>query len=99
MRCRAGCRLIKCLLFNAGRWTVNAAQVEEEANLRAALLMALTLMLRSTSTALYLLFFLRDGRDLAQTIRRAVPMQRQHTDFLLSKFAHRGARHRQGHYR
>lgn len=46
------------------------------------------MLLVNLGIMLYLLFFfLRDGRDLAQTIRRAVPMQRQHTDFLLSKFA------------
>ncbi len=46
------------------------------------------MLLVNLGITLYLLFFfLRDGRDLAQTIRRAVPMQAQHTNFLLSKFA------------
>ncbi|WP_304306171.1 AI-2E family transporter [Pseudacidovorax intermedius] len=36
---------------------------------------------------LYLLFFLlRDGADLSQTIREAVPLARPHTHYLLNKF-------------
>ena len=37
---------------------------------------------------LYLLFFfLRDGRDLARTLRAAIPMKPAHTRYLLHKFA------------
>lgn len=46
------------------------------------------LLLVNLGIMLYLLFFfLRDGRDLALQIRRAIPMQPEHTSYLLHKFA------------
>ncbi|WP_028603139.1 AI-2E family transporter [Ottowia thiooxydans] len=37
---------------------------------------------------MYLLFFLlRDGRDLSKLVRDSVPLEREHTRYLLSKFA------------
>ena len=80
-------------LFNAqdvvDKLTAAVVQGGQALTARALAIGQNTLMLLvNLGIMLYLLFFfLRDGRDLAQTIRRAVPMQRQHTDFLLSKFA------------
>ena len=80
-------------LFNAqdvvDKLTAAVVQGGQALTTRALAIGQNTLMLLvNLGIMLYLLFFfLRDGRDLAQTIRRAVPMQRQHTDFLLSKFA------------
>ena len=80
-------------LFNAqdvvDKLTAAVVQGGQALTTRALAIGQNTLMLLvDLGIMLYLLFFfLRDGRDLAQTIRRAVPMQRQHTDFLLSKFA------------
>ena len=80
-------------LFNAqdvvDKLTAAVVQGGQALTARALAIGQNTLMLLvDLGIMLYLLFFfLRDGRDLAQTIRRAVPMQRQHTDFLLSKFA------------
>ena len=80
-------------LFNAqdvvDKLTAAVVQGGQALTTRALAIGQDTLMLLvNLGIMLYLLFFfLRDGRDLAQTIRRAVPMQRQHTDFLLSKFA------------
>ena len=80
-------------LFNAqdvvDKLTAAVVQGGQALTTRALAIGQNTLMLMvNLGIMLYLLFFfLRDGRDLAQTIRRAVPMQRQHTDFLLSKFA------------
>ena len=80
-------------LFNAqdvvDKLTAAVVQGGQALTTRAMAIGQNTLMLLvNLGIMLYLLFFfLRDGRDLAQTIRRAVPMQRQHTDFLLSKFA------------
>ena len=80
-------------LFNAqdvvDKLTAAVVQGGQALTTRALTIGQNTLMLLvNLGIMLYLLFFfLRDGRDLAQTIRRAVPMQRQHTDFLLSKFA------------
>ena len=80
-------------LFNAQdvveKLTAAVVQGGQALTARALAIGQNTLMLLvNLGIMLYLLFFfLRDGRDLAQTIRRAVPMQRQHTDFLLSKFA------------
>ena len=80
-------------LFNAqdvvDKLTAAVVQGGQALTARALAIGQNTLMLMvNLGIMLYLLFFfLRDGRDLAQTIRRAVPMQRQHTDFLLSKFA------------
>ena len=46
------------------------------------------LLLVDLGIMLYLLFFfVRDGRTLALAIRRVVPMQTAHTDYLLRKFA------------
>ncbi|QTD44751.1 AI-2E family transporter [Ottowia testudinis] len=46
------------------------------------------MLLVNLGITLYLLFFfLRDGRDLARSIRSAVPLDVAHTDFLLRKFA------------
>ena len=46
------------------------------------------MLLVNLGIMLYLLFFfLRDGRELAQSIRGAVPMRLDQTDFLLHKFA------------
>ncbi len=46
------------------------------------------LLLVNLGIMLYLLFFfLRDGRELALQIRRAIPMQDAHTSYLLQKFA------------
>lgn len=46
------------------------------------------LLLVNLGIMLYLLFFfLRDGRELALQIRRAIPMQAEHTSYLLQKFA------------
>ncbi|HMN20293.1 MAG TPA: AI-2E family transporter [Ottowia sp.] len=46
------------------------------------------LLLVNLGIMLYLLFFfLRDGRELALQIRRAIPMQAEHTSYLLHKFA------------
>ena len=80
-------------LFNAqdvvDKLTAAVVQGGQALTARALAIGQNTLMLLvNLGIMLYLLFFfLRDGRDLAQTIRRAVPMQTQHTDFLLSKFA------------
>lgn len=80
-------------LFNAqdvvDKLTAAVVQGGQALTTRALAIGQNTLMLLvDLGIMLYLLFFfLRDGRDLAQTIRRAVPMQTQHTDFLLSKFA------------
>ena len=80
-------------LFNAqdvvDKLTAAVVQGGQALTTRALAIGQNTLMLLvNLGIMLYLLFFfLRDGRDLAQTIRRAVPMQTQHTDFLLSKFA------------
>ena len=80
-------------LFNAqdvvDKLTAAVVQGGQALTARALAIGQNTLMLLvNLGIMLYLLFFfLRDGRALAQTIRRAVPMQRQHTDFLLSKFA------------
>lgn len=46
------------------------------------------MLLVNLGIMLYLLFFfLRDGRELALQIRRAIPMQAAHTSYLLHKFA------------
>ncbi len=46
------------------------------------------LLVMNLGITLYLLFFfLRDGRELGLMIRRAVPMQAEHTSYLLHKFA------------
>ena len=80
-------------LFNAqdvvDKLTAAVVQGGQALTARALAIGQNTLMLLvNLGIMLYLLFFfLRDGRDLAQTIRRAVPMHTQHTDFLLSKFA------------
>ena len=46
------------------------------------------MLLVNLGIMLYLLFFfVRDGRELGLLIRRAIPMQAEHTNYLLHKFA------------
>lgn len=46
------------------------------------------MLLVNLGIMLYLLFFfVRDGRELGLMIRRAIPMQAEHTNYLLHKFA------------